>query len=216
MLNFVLLVPLVIRGSCAIYYMTWYAGREDLISAFLTTGMVSSMIGAAFASPLTKRLSKVKSYASIQAVITVASAAMFFVAPNNITLMFVMFAVVQFFVQMASPILWGMIADTVDYGELKTERRITGLVFSGGLFSLKMGMAVGGALFGWILAYFGYLGEVATQTPEAIRGIVLLFTAIPAVGHFLVMLVVTRYKLDRERCDEIRAELDRRQAGSSA
>ena len=66
------------------------------------------------------------------------------------------------------------------------------------------------------LVAVGYLGEATTQTPEAIRGIVLLFTVVPAAGHFLLIFIVTRYKLNQERCDEIRVELDRRQAGSSA
>ena len=154
-LNFVLLIPLVIRGASAIYYITWYVGDEGLIPAFLTTGMLASMVGAAFASPLTKRLSKVKSYMLIQLVVTVASVAMFFLSSSAVVLIFAFFIVVQFFAQMGSPILWGMMADTVDYGELKTGRRITGLVFSGALFSLKLGMALGGALLGWLLAFYG-------------------------------------------------------------
>lgn len=55
---------------------------------------------------------------------------------------------------------------------------------------------------------------MAAQTPEAIRGIVLLFAMIPALGHLL--LIVTRYKLDKDRCEEIRADLDQRQDGSAA
>ena len=211
-LNFVLLIPLVIRGASAIYYVTWYMGQEALIPVFLTAGMLASMVGAAFASPLTKRVSKVKSYMLIQIIVTVVSAAMFFLSSNAVVLIFAFFIVVQFFAQMGSPILWSMMADTVEYGELKTERRITGLVFSGALFSLKLGMALGGALLGWLLAWFGYQSEAASQTPEAITGIVLLFTVIPAVGHLLLVGIVTRYKLSKERCEEIRAELDRRQA----
>lgn len=211
-LNFVLLIPLVLRGASAIYYITWYVGEASLIPAFLTAGMLASMVGAAFASPLTKRVSKVKSYMLIQMVVTVASAAMFFLSSGAVVLIFAFFIVVQFFAQMGSPILWGMMADTVEYGELKTERRITGLVFSGALFSLKLGMALGGALLGWLLAYFGYQSGATSQTPETISGIVLLFTVIPAIGHLLLVGIVTRYKLSKQRCEEIRAELDRRHA----
>ncbi|MCG8603475.1 glycoside-pentoside-hexuronide (GPH):cation symporter [bacterium] len=210
LLNFILLIPLVIRGSAAIYYITWFAGREELVSAFLTTGAVSSMIGASFASPLTKRLSKVHSYMLIQSVIVLFSVGMFFLGSHNIVTIFVLFAVIQFFAQMGSPILWTMMADTVDYGELKTERRITGLIFSGALFSLKLGMALGGAIFGWLLAYFGYQGEASSQIPGTINGIVLLFTIIPAVGHLLLVGLVTRYRLDKKHCDEIRLMLDGR------
>lgn len=212
-LTFILLIPLVIRSSAAAYYIKWYAGRKDLITPFLTTGMVSAMIGAAAASPLTRHLLKVKAYILIQAVIFVVSAAMYFMQRDQLVLMFVLFGVVQFFVQMGSPILWAMMPDTVDYGEYKTGRRITGLVFSGTLFTLKMGVALGGAIFGWMLGYFGYQEVTETQlfqTDSAVKGIALLFTLIPAGWHLLVIAAVRRYKLSEARCDDIRVELDRR------
>lgn len=212
-INFILLIPIVIRSSAAAYYIKWYAGREDLITPFITTGMLAAMVGASLASTLTKRLSKVKSYILIQSIIFVFSAALYFVGKGSIALMFVLFAIVQFFVQMGAPILWAMMADSVEYGELKTERRVTGLVFSGALFSLKMGVAVGGAIFGWMLASFGYQqageSEVA-QSANAIKCIVLLFSIVPAVWHLILIPLVTRYKLTEQRCDQIRAELDRR------
>lgn len=217
-LNFILLIPIVIRSSAAAYYIKWYAGRKDLITLFLTTGMAAAMIGAALASPLTRRLSKVKAYILIQVAIFIFSAGLFFVGPDQIGWMFVLFGMVQFFVQMGSPILWAMMADTVDYGEYKTGRRITGLVFSGAIFTQKMGVALGGAILGWLLGYFGYHDISETQVVQpvsAVKGIVLLFTIIPAGWHLLVIGVVTRYRLTDNRCDEIRAELDRRTGDSS-
>ena len=211
-LNFVFLMPIIIRGAGALYYLKWYAGRADLQNWFLGIGMTSAMFGAGFASPLTKRLSKVASYMLVQAIAVAVSIAFFFVRSDQLVLMFVLFVIVQFFTTVSTPILWAMMADTVDYGEWKTGRRITGLVFSGALFTLKLGMAVGGFILGLILAYSGYKsGEAVTsQTPEAIRGVVLIFTIIPAIGQLLLIGIVKFYKLSNERCAEIRAELDRR------
>ena len=171
--------------------------------------MVGQTVGASCAGHLTRRLSKSRSYMLIQAIITALSVATFFVGSADILLIFVLFFIVQFFTQMASPILWAMMSDTVDYGEHETGRRITGLVFSGVLFSLKLGMAVGGARLGWLLAYYGCRGEAEVQTPETIRGIVIPFTVVPALFHALVIPIVSRYKLSAERYDRIRAELDR-------
>jgi glycoside/pentoside/hexuronide:cation symporter, GPH family len=60
-MTFLLLVPAIIRGGAAIYYIEHYLGKHGLITAFLTTGMVSSMIGASFASIVTKKSIKNKS-----------------------------------------------------------------------------------------------------------------------------------------------------------
>ncbi len=206
-INFILLVAIVMRGASAIYYLTWYADRSDLISAFLSLGMAASMVGASLASSLTRRLPMVTAYLYIQAAIVVASIALYFVHEHQIILIFMLFGLIQFFVQMSSPILWTMMADTVDYGEWKSGRRITGLAFSGSLFFLKLGMAVGGALIGWLLAGFDYQGEAEAQSPQTIGGIVLIFTLLPALGHFLLMLIIPKYQLDQKRCDEIRLQL---------
>ena len=109
---------------------------------------------------------------------------------------------------MGAPILFTMAADTVEYGELKTGRRVTGLVFSGALFALKLGVAIGGWLIGLVLAYYGYDGQAESQNPSAVRGILLSLTLFPAIGHFLLIPIVCLYKLNKKRGDEIRAERD--------
>ena len=207
-----LLLPLVLRGGAAAYYIKWFAGREDLIATFLTTGAVCQMVGASLASRITRHLSVVKSYILIQVLIVAGSGAMYFLNSTQLIPMFILFGFVQFFVQMGAPILFAMAADTVEYGELKTGRRVTGLVFSGALFSLKLGVALGGAMLAWILARYGYESgdAIAAQSPRAIKGIVIATTLAPAIGHALLIPIVSFYKLNTARCAEIRAELDSR------
>jgi glycoside/pentoside/hexuronide:cation symporter, GPH family len=209
-MNFVLFIALAIRDGAAIYYVRWYLDRPALIGAFLTTGMLSSMIGALFAGPLAERLSKVAAYSTLQAAIVSFSLAIFFVDAGNVVLVFALYALLQFTTQMASPFLWSMMADSVDYGEYVTGRRITGLTFSGALFALKMGMAAGGAILGWLLGYFDYASQASEQSPRTILGIVALFTIAPALGHGLLIAIVRLYRLNDARCEEIRQELDRR------
>ena len=210
LLFLVLLVPIVLRGASQVYYVKWFIGDADLIAAFLTTGTFCQMIGAGFASSLTKKLGKVPAYILVQSIIVVGSIVLYFVSNSNLYAIFILFGVVNFFVQMGAPILFTMAADTVEYGELKTGRRVTGLVFSGALFALKLGVAMGGWLIGLILAYYGYDGKAEAQSPEAIQGIVLSLTLFPAIGHFLLIPIVSFYKLNKKRCDEIRAELDQK------
>jgi GPH family glycoside/pentoside/hexuronide:cation symporter len=215
-LNFLLFSALVIQDSAAVYYVTWYVRRPELIGAFLTTGMISSMIGSLFAEMLVARLSKRAAYATLQGLIVLVSIGLYMVGPEQLALMFAIYAIQQFLTQMASPILWSMMADTTDYGEYISGRRTTGLAFSGMLFSLKGGMAVGGALVGWALAWLGYDNHAAVQSAGTVTGIVLLFTIAPAIGHLLLIVVVQFYRLDRTRASEIQAELQRRAAASPA
>lgn len=206
-----LLIPLVLRGGAAAYYIKWFAGREDLVSAILTTGAVSQMLGASLASRVSKWMSLRIAYIYIQLFIVAGSTAMYFLGKEQLVLIFALYGFVQFFVQMGAPILFTMAADTVEYGELKSGRRVTGLVFSGALLSLKLGVAIGGTLLGWILSRWGYQSgaSVSSQTPEAIHGILLATTIIPAAGHLILVPIVSFYKLNHQECAEIRIALSR-------
>jgi Na+/melibiose symporter-like transporter len=76
-------------------------------------------------------------------------------------------------------------ADVDDYGEWKTGKRITGISFSGNLFFLKVGLAVAGAMVGFLLSWYGYDAGAKAQSASAINGIMLLFTVIPGVGYLI-------------------------------
>ncbi|MBN1113960.1 MAG: MFS transporter [Oligoflexia bacterium] len=206
-LNLILLIFVVMRGSVTIYYINWFVKRTDLTSVFLTLGYVFAMIGAITAPRVTKFFSKKWTYFWMHIFIAIASVWFYFISPESIVLIFILNFVIQVLLNISIPILWAMIADSADYGEWKNGERNTGLIFAGALFFLKLGLAIGGAAVGWMLAYFGYAGTATTQTPEAIHGIVLLFTIIPAVGHILLALLVTRYKLTEEFSEKIKLEL---------
>jgi glycoside/pentoside/hexuronide:cation symporter, GPH family len=75
-------------------------------------------------------------------------------------------------------------------------------------------MAIGGAILGWLLAWFGYQSQAMAQSAQTISGIVVLFTIVPAVAHSLLIAICRWYNLDEDRCDVIRRELDQRQAAA--
>ena len=208
MLGLVSLIAIVLRAGTAAYYIKWVVGRPDLTAQFLTAGTFAAMIGAAFAAPLTAKFDKGPSYAMLQVVIVLGSIGIYFAPVNNLGIIFGLYILVNFLTQMAAPILFSMIADTADYGELKTGRRVTGLVFSGVLFAIKLGIAIAGFCIGTVLASYGYDGEAMEQTPRALQGILLAISLLPALGHFLLIPIVFFYRLSTQRCNEIRKELD--------
>jgi len=209
-LFFVLLISVVLRAGAAAYYIKWFAGSPELTAAFLTTGTVAQMIGASVASWFSKRWDKVPSYIFSQIMILMGSIGLYFVPGTNRILIFALYAVINFFLQMGAPLLFAMAADCVEYGELKTGRRVTGLVFSGTLFALKLGVAVGGWLIGMVLELSGYHGSDTQQSRGAVAAIVLAVTLLPAIGHFFLIPIVAFYKLNRARCEEIRRLLEER------
>jgi GPH family glycoside/pentoside/hexuronide:cation symporter len=205
---FILLVAVVLRASTQVYYVTWFLGSQELIGRFITTGLIAVMLGATVAAHVTQHVGKVPALIVIQFCIVLGSVAIYFTPGDNVILIFALFFVISFCLGMNAPILFSMAADTVEYGELKSGRRVTALVSSGALFALKLGVAVAGWLAPWLLARNGYDAQAATQTPEAVHGIVLSLTIFPAVGHFLVVPIISFYRLNKTRCEEIRALLN--------
>lgn len=107
---------------------------------------------------------------------------------------------------MATPLLWAKIVDTIDYGYFKTDVRNNGMVFSSVVFFIKLGVAFGGAIAGWLLAYYGYQAEVE-QTEATKHGLLLSFTIFPALGSILVAWVMRNYTLDNKTIESINNEL---------
>ncbi len=69
---------------------------------------------------------------------------------------------------------WSMITDANNYGEWKTRRRITGMNVAANIFVIKLGVAVGGAILGWVLAAFDYTSGSTVQSASAVQGAALL------------------------------------------
>lgn len=201
-----LLTGQVLRFTLAVYYVKYFLGREDLITSFLTLGVIASMIGCAVAQPLAKRVCKIKAYIALQVISASICIFSFFIGEEQIILAYIAFIAWKFFLDMATPLLWAKMADTIDYGHKKSGIRITGLVYSGVIFFIKMGVAIGGALAGWLLAFYNYQADVI-QTEATKQGILISFTVLPALGSFAVAWVMRKYTLTEQKVVEIQAQL---------
>lgn len=96
------------------------------------------------------------------------------------------------------PLLWSMYADCADYSELKTGNRATNLIFSSSSMSQKFGWAIDSAATGWLLAYFGFQAN-AIQNEQAIQGIKMFLSFLPAVGTILSVVFISLYPLSEKR-----------------
>ncbi len=202
-----LLTGQVLKFTLAVYYVKYFLLREDLITAFMTTGMVGSMLGCALAQVLAKRMCKIKAYIGLQIIAAIICILSYFIAADQIIMAFIAFFLWKFFLDMATPLLWAKMADAIDYGQWKTGVRITGMVYSTIIFFIKLGVALGGALAGWALAYYGYQADVE-QTEATKSGILLSFTLYPAIGSLLVAVVMKWYILDDKKVEQIQSELN--------
>ena len=202
----ILLTSMVLRTTLAIYYVKYVLGKEDLITEFVTLGMIGNILGCACAQPLSKRFDKKAAYVYLQYISAILSCLAFFVPNEHVLLAFLVYFLWCFFTQMATPLLWAKMADAIDYGVWQNGRRLTGLVYASIVFFIKLGLALGGAIAGWLLAYYQYQANV--ELSEATKnGILTSFTLYPAIGSVLVALIMSKYSLDNKTIKKITADL---------
>lgn len=182
-----------VRGGAMMYYITYILGNPALFALFLGTYSVGNLIGSALAKPLTDRQCKVKIFWWTNAALALLSLAMFFLPMRADILMFSFIFAIGVLHQLVTPIQWVMMSDTVDYGEWRNGKRLTGISFAGTLFVLKLGLALGGAMIGWVLAGAGYQAGASGQNDHTLLSVVALFTLVPAVCYLLSAIVAQRY-----------------------
>jgi len=208
-----------VRNGSIIYYFKYYVnsagtahlfgfqiGADALVSTFMVVGTVCSILGTIMLKPMASLIGKKKVYMVSMALGTILSVAYYFLDKDQITLMFVFQALCNFAVGPAMAMMWSMYADTADYSELKTGRRATGLIYSSANFAQKFGWSIGGAIAGYLLASFGFVAN-ATESPETIHGVRVLFGLMPAIWSAIAVIALFFYHLDEKKVIEINLEL---------
>jgi GPH family glycoside/pentoside/hexuronide:cation symporter len=74
---------------------------------------------------------------------------------------------------------------------------------------------LGGAIVGWLLAYYGFVAN-QVQNAEAITGIKLLMTIYPAIAGVIGALLMVKYPLNNKMMAKIEEELESRRANELA
>ncbi|MFW6353374.1 MAG: MFS transporter [Verrucomicrobiota bacterium] len=206
-LSFVTLTTL--KQGATLYYFKWFVGNVPLSAAFLVFGTLGAMIGAALTGILVTRYGKKRVMNVAFIVAGLSSAPLYFAGPDNLVLIFGLSFITEFATGPIVVLFFAMLADAADFSEWKTGRRATGLFYSAGTLAIKFGGGIGGAATGWTLTLTGYVPNVA-QTEEALMGIRLVMSWLPALACVIGLLVFSFYPLDQAKLFEIKRDLDAR------
>lgn len=103
----------------------------------------------------------------------------------------------------ATGYMWALVPEVVTYGEYQTGRRIAAFVNAIMCLFLKAGLALGGVVPGFVLAWVGVNAQATQQTMLAQQGILWLVTIVPAILFGIGLFVIRKYELSDQRMDEI-------------
>ncbi len=215
-LGIVTFILINIQGAVVNQYFKYIVGRENDVTIFYTSTTLCLIFGVLMAAPLTRRFEKRNVYLVCSVLSGVLTMALFLPGPDDFYQLHITNILSKLAIAPTIPLLWAMIADTVDFSEWKNKRRATGLFFSATTFAQKIGGGIAVAIAGMLLTIANYDGAAVQQTDEAMASLRLMFSVIPGALYVLTGGLLLFYHLTDSKLESIRIELEqRRQAEQS-
>lgn len=185
---------------------------DILSSAFGLVGMAASILGALFVGWYGLLVGKRKAFISLFVVAIISTGAFYFLKPHHILWMYILQILGSFAGAPLSALLWAMYSDTADYGEWKSGRRTTGLVFSASTMCQKFGWAFGIWAASLMLASSGFKADMIA-TDEVKNTLILFMSLIPAAIGFIPLIIIAFYPLSEAKMVKIASDLENRRKG---
>lgn len=210
-----------IRDGAAIYYFKYYVAENtsfkiafidsqiSLTTIYFVLGQIANIVGIIFVTPISRQIGKKMTFLASMAIASLLSIGFYFTSPQHIMGIMILQVLISICAGSIFPLLWSMYADIADYSEWKTNRRATGLIFSSSSMAQKFGWTIGGALTGWILAFYGYEAN-AVQDVTVLNGLRHMMSLLPAVGTILSVVFIALYPLNEKILKTIANELEQR------
>ena len=206
----------VVRGSAGIYYLKSYLHWSgEQIGTWFLIGGLSMVFGAMLTRFAVKAMGKKWSFIVSMLLVALTAIPFYWLKPDQTAAIYACQIIGMMAAGVNATLFWALVADTADFQEWKFKTRTTGVVFSATTCAQKAGMGIGAAFAGFLISHFGYVPN-AEQTPEAIHGILLLMSLIPAVGLILLAGSFLIYGLDEHTCKTMRDELHERRGTAPA
>jgi GPH family glycoside/pentoside/hexuronide:cation symporter len=210
------LTYIVIRGGAIMYYFDYFVevkewnlplvGDFPVVSIFMVSGTIMTIAGVLLTGAISRILGKSITYAAFLGIAGISTASFYFLGAKDIVLMFILQVITSFSVGPVSVLQWAIYTDTADYSEWKKGRRATGLVMSAGLFSLKLGIALGVSALTWILGAYGYVAN-QEQTESGLLGVRMVMSVYPAIFAIIGMVIMFFYPLRKHSMMQVETEL---------
>jgi GPH family glycoside/pentoside/hexuronide:cation symporter len=213
------LMNIAVRNGTLLYYFKYYVGDDgtplflifDKTAVFLSLGLMAMIAGIAFTKSLCDRFEKRSLLIALTLLNAISMAVFYVIPPEQYWLMVAINCLGAFVIGPTPALVWAMYADCADYGEWKSGRRTTALLFSTVQFAQKLGLAVGAGLAGIILSLFGFVAN-EVQSATSMAGIRFMFSILPAVLAVMGAAAIIFYRIDRNKIREIEQDLSARHA----
>jgi glycoside/pentoside/hexuronide:cation symporter, GPH family len=204
-------VRLGVQLGVTVYFALNVLGKPWAIAVLMSLIPAGALLASLFASAYFRRLGIRRG----NVIALVISALLFIALPfvqERISLFFAIYSLSCFMVGLPVASIFVMVGNVVDVQEHKSGVRNDGLIFSSVSLASKLGIALGGAIVGWGLAYGGYQPGAVSETAR--QAIAALYYGVFPLCVIVQIVTVLFYDIDA-RHPAIIAELNRRRQSLS-
>lgn len=194
------------RMGLLAYYIIYVVGDFMHIASFYTVMTIAQLIGNFLLPWGTSKFGKKGYLIILQMVMNIGFLAMFLV-PNAGIPVLLGISFVCGLCNSAASVCYGLVADSIEYGDWKLGRRQEGVAASMLSFGVKIATALCGSAGVLLLSAAGYVPN-AEQTEAARQGINMVVNLVPFVIGVLSIVPLLWYKLTPKRVEEIREDLE--------
>ncbi|GAF41197.1 hypothetical protein FC83_GL002121 [Agrilactobacillus composti DSM 18527 = JCM 14202] len=191
--NLIYWTAFMVRNSTLAYFFQYNMGHESYISLFNGFSIIQ-VIGMA-SVPLFVKFMKKWGTTVFMLVLTCVGQAIIGFAGTNVTAMLVGWCIACIGSGSACTMFFGMVGDTVDYGEWKNGIRANGFLTAiGASFCIQMGSGFGSFIPAQILKGFGFVAGAKTQSASSLTGIRFAFVWLPIIIYAFSIILMVFYR----------------------
>ena len=193
------------RYGILVYHVIYVVGGPQLIAMMFTAMTFGQLVGTLTVPWGTKVFGK-RMYMIIMNVVMAVGFVLLFLNPTSNPVYLIGVSFVGALGFGAPAICYGMVGDSLEYGDWKLGKRQEGLAASMLSFGVKLATALCAPVV-MLLFAVGYVPN-AEQTEAAKMGINFMVNMLPAILALVSCIPLIWYKLDDKRVSEIRADLE--------
>lgn len=192
------------------YLIQYQLGMVDQTSTVLVISLLTTGVFLIPAKLLSDKIEKGPTYALGMGLAALTFLLAFFFMPTRPS---PVVYVVAFMLGVGFSTHWvipyAMMPDVIEYDEQMSGERREGIYYGISNFLTKFAIALGVAVPGWALGWFGYVPN-AVQTEQALFGIRFFYAVIPALVIIIFLPLLIKYPITSKSHAILRQELDKR------
>jgi glucuronide carrier protein len=213
--SFFYLIGVFAVGGTTAFYAQYVLGNIGLVGIITLVNTGIALIITPFIPKIISKFGKKNVFQFCGVFTIVGGVGLFFAPANMFWLVLLTLAIKGIGASLINTVMFGLEADTVEYGEWKTGKRSEGATYALFSFTRKLTQSLGGAVGAWALAIGGYIAASAAnpspiQPASAIIAIKATIGLLPALAALIAMIIFIRYPLNDQRFKQIRDETEAR------